>query len=92
MDLIADEGACHLKTLVYMILALLGMTLLAACGGADVPDTGPTRTPGPRIITNTPEPELVRPSEPAGADFRADPVGLVANTGNPQLVEVFSYD
>lgn len=36
----------------------------------------------------------LRPDAPAAedADFRADPVAVVAATGRPQLIEVFSYD
>lgn len=36
----------------------------------------------------------LRPAAPAAedADFRADPVTVVAATGRPQLIEVFSYD
>lgn len=36
----------------------------------------------------------LRPSQPAaeGEDFRPDPVAVVAATGRPQLIEVFSYD
>lgn len=34
-----------------------------------------------------------RPSEPAGIDesFRSDPITVVAATGNPQLLEFFTY-
>lgn len=36
----------------------------------------------------------LRPAQPAAEDedFRPDPVAVVAATGRPQLIEVFSYD
>jgi hypothetical protein len=39
------------------------------------------------------EPFPGRPSAPAAinADFRADPASVVAATGNPQLIEFFTY-
>lgn len=83
------------QLLPRMLFGVLMVGLLAACAGTDSrteATQSPTRTPGPRIITNTPVPEVERPDEAAGEIFRPDPVALVANTGNPQLVEIFSYD
>jgi len=55
--------------------------------------TAESATPAPTGDVNA-DILALRPSQPAaeGDDFRPDPVAVVAATGRPQLIEVFSYD
>ncbi|MCL4255810.1 MAG: hypothetical protein KJ043_18785 [Anaerolineae bacterium] len=75
------------RFLMVIILSALAL-VLTACGGDNSPTT-PTANPSASDNTQT---GTNRPSAPANDDFRSDPASWVANSGFPQLVEVFSYD
>lgn len=75
------------RFLMVMVLSVLAL-VLAGCGG-DASPTTPTANPSASDNTQS---GTNRPSEPANNDFRPDPASWVANSGFPQLVEVFSYD
>ncbi|PJF32406.1 MAG: hypothetical protein CUN52_01800 [Phototrophicales bacterium] len=78
-----------LRLLLVISVSILSL-LLVGCAGSD----SPTATPTPQSTTSddTVQAGANRPSAPAGEDYRPDPVSWVANSGYPQLVEVFSYD
>ncbi|MCU0482618.1 MAG: hypothetical protein MUE54_15615 [Anaerolineae bacterium] len=84
-----------MKRILQVVLSAMLLMMLVGCGG-NAPTATPTapasdsesQTGGTAENQNTAN----RPSAPAGDDFRPDPASWVANTGYPQLVEVFSYD
>lgn len=84
-----------MRRVLQVILWVQMILMLVGCGG-NVPATTPTapisdsesQTGGNADNQNMAN----RPSAPAEEDFRPDPASWVANTGYPQLVEVFSYD
>lgn len=81
--------------MVRIFLTLVGMVigtgLLVACASTTAPQ--PTDAPGAASPEAT-DISTLRPKAPAGEseDFRPDSPLLVAATGRPQLIEVFSYD
>jgi len=77
---------------VLQVILLFGMlVVMAGCGGNNTNAT-PTTPPSDNETGGTTQNNANRPSAPAGDDFRSDPAIWVANTGYPQVVEVFSYD
>lgn len=81
-----------MRRILQVVLIALVAIIAGACGASgSTPEIGDpiTITPDGRAETS-----VQRPSEPASptGDYRPDSAALVANTGNPQLVEVFSYD
>ncbi|MBC8098028.1 MAG: hypothetical protein H7Y11_01175 [Armatimonadetes bacterium] len=75
-----------------LALTLAAGVLLMACGGAPA---APTDVAQSAIPTSAAESNTngLRPSAPATGDgFRKDSAAVVANTGRPQLLEVFEYN
>jgi hypothetical protein len=68
-------GLKRVHAVILPCLALLALIGLAACSSE------PERS----------EKLSERPAAPANDDFREDSAQFVANTGRPQLVEVFHY-
>lgn len=88
-----------------LLAACSGATVSPTATATQPPPTGePSATPTTAATAESAVPVptadvnadilALRPSQPAaeGDDFRPDPVAVVAATGRPQLIEVFSYD
>jgi hypothetical protein len=71
---------------------LLVMIIAAACGSSGSEETVESTVGDPITVTPAPPAERATAPAPVDGNFREDPAELVANTGRPQLVEVFSYD
>lgn len=74
--------------IIRLLAFALVVALLAACGSDDEPaDTSPPAN------ESTAQTTIDRPEAPApeNSDFRSDPGSVVAATGNPQLLEFFTY-
>jgi uncharacterized lipoprotein YajG len=86
------------KVLSRLFVPLFVLVLLAACSSEDasqdersVTNTPPTPTTASDTASAASVPG--RPDAPASesAGFRDDPASVVAATGNPQLLEFFTY-
>lgn len=78
------------RTGLMLVLAIFARILLTACGGsspnAEVAPGSAERETAETVI-------VPRPTAPAAEDedFRPDSYTQVANTGRPQLLEVWEY-
>lgn len=84
-----------MRRILQVVLSVVMLLMLVGCGG-NAPATTPTApaSDSDSLSGGTAENQNTtnRPSAPAEGDFRPDPASWVANSGYPQLVEVFSYD
>lgn len=78
----------RMRLMLALLMSVVTCGLLTACGGAPTAPTLSPTTTNPDDTTRA----LAHASAPAGNDFREDSPLLVAATGKPQLLEVFSYD
>ncbi len=79
---------------MYWIGAALAAILFALAGcSATATDTSTQATPVTSGSGETADVIAGRPAAPAAedADFRPDPVSVVAATGRPQLIEFFAF-